>query len=132
MTTLKNNLSGFLLLVILFIPTAIASAQENAQGLHSHIKLIMFQELGCQYCERWNAEIGVIYSKTPEGQFAPLMRVFRDDSRTKHIANINYSPTFVIMRDDREIGRIVGYPGEEFFWAWLKEILEKAGFKPVS
>ena len=95
-------------------------------------KLIMFEELGCEYCDLWNEEIGAFYSKTPEGSFAPLTRVFQGDPRVAHIKRVIYTPTFVVLHGDREIGRILGYPGEEFFWAFLGDILEKAGFKPSS
>ncbi|MEM6988824.1 MAG: hypothetical protein AAF499_20155 [Pseudomonadota bacterium] len=33
------------------------------------------------------------------------------------------SPVFVLWHAGREIGRIVGYPGEEFFWPMLNELL---------
>ena len=36
-----------------------------------------------------------------------------------------YTPTFLLMSDSREIGRIEGYPGEDFFWALLNQILDK-------
>jgi len=95
-------------------------------------KLIMFEELGCEYCDLWNEQIGVTYPNTPEGRFAPLTRVFKGDRSVSHIKRVIYTPTFVVMQGNKEIGRILGYPGEEFFWAFLGEILEKAGFKPAS
>ena len=29
---------------------------------------------------------------------------------------IRYTPTFVLAEDGKEVGRIEGYPGDEFFW----------------
>ena len=92
----------------------------------------MFERLGCEYCDLWNEEIGETYAKTREGQFAPLKRVFQGDASVKSIKRIIYTPTFVIMKGDREVGRILGYSGEDFFWLFLKENLVKAGFKPLS
>ena len=132
----KHNFLGLLFLLLLLIsamtgaPAVLVSETRAEPG--STVKLIMIEELGCPYCELWNEEVGVIYPKTPEGKFAPLSRYYKGDRRAGHIGEIAYTPTFVIMQGDREVGRIVGYPGEEFFWAWLKEILAKAGFKPVS
>jgi hypothetical protein len=34
---------------------------------------------------------------------------------------VRYSPTFVVVMDGREIGRIEGYPGEAFFWGLLEK-----------
>ena len=36
-----------------------------------------------------------------------------------------YTPTFVMVHDGKEYGRIRGYPGEDFFWGLLSVIIEK-------
>ena len=41
------------------------------------------------------------------------------------IANAPPAPTFVLVEDGRELGRIEGYPGEDFFWGLLGKLLEK-------
>ena len=38
-------------------------------------ELVLFETEGCEWCEQWNENIGVIYAKTAEGKFAPLRRV---------------------------------------------------------
>ena len=35
-----------------------------------------------------------------------------------------YTPTFILVEGGQEIGRIEGYPGEDFFWGLLKMMLE--------
>ena len=35
-------------------------------------------------------------------------------------------PTFVMLNDGRETGRIEGYPGDEFFWPLLNELIDTA------
>jgi len=91
-------------------------------------ELVMFEEDGCPWCERWNEEIGVVYDRTREGRLAPLRRVdmhapLPEDLRGLKLAS--YSPTFVVVSNGREVGRILGYPGEDFFWDMLDKILEK-------
>ena len=45
-------------------------------------ELLMFDDPGCVWCRRWNAEIAPSYPKTREGQQAPLRRVpIRDQAR---------------------------------------------------
>jgi hypothetical protein len=96
-------------------------------------QLVMFEAAGCPYCARWNREIAPIYPKTDEGKRAPLRRVDIAAPRPPDLAAIRgivYTPTFVLMDRGREIGRIVGYPGEELFWWRLGELthaLEPAG-----
>lgn len=91
-------------------------------------ELLMFEENGCQWCERWNAEIGPIYPKTAEGKQAPLRRVDIHGTYPREIAlssRPQFTPTFVLVEGGREIGRIEGYPGEDFFWGLLGRILSK-------
>ena len=91
-------------------------------------ELIMFEAAGCPYCARWNREIAPIYPKTEEGKRAPLRRVDIAAPRPADlagIANIVYTPTFVLLEDGREIGRIVGYRGDEVFWSLLAELFVK-------
>ncbi|MAF49413.1 MAG: hypothetical protein QGH73_06960 [Rhodospirillales bacterium] len=95
-------------------------------------ELVMFEEEGCEWCQVWNETIAPVYPKTPEGGFAPLRRVDISDDQPKdlqHINGVHFTPTFVIMDGGKEVGRIIGYPGEEFFWGLLEEILRKAGFE---
>lgn len=90
--------------------------------------LLMFEDQGCPYCERWKAEIGPIYPKTSEAEIAPLMIIDVDDPLP---AGINlestpiYTPTFVLIHDGQEIDRLLGYPGEDFFWFLVDRMLLK-------
>lgn len=91
-------------------------------------RLMMAEETGCIWCEQWNVEIGPIYPKTAEGRAAPLER-FDIDSPPDDIQfsrPINFTPTFILVRDGVEVGRIDGYPGEDFFWGLLGTLLKSA------
>ncbi|MGI9383789.1 MAG: hypothetical protein ACR2PO_11600, partial [Methyloligellaceae bacterium] len=103
----------------------------HADAATRGVTLVMFDSPLCEYCELWDQEIGVVYDKTPEGRFAPLRRVTKD--RGPHgIGNLRaiiYTPTFVVVKDGREVGRITGYPGEDFFWPMLADILGRVGFR---
>jgi thioredoxin-related protein len=97
-------------------------------------ELIMFEQFGCEWCEVWNAEVGTIYAKTDEGRRASLRRVDIDDDRPADLAGIRgvrYTPTFVVMDRGREVGRILGYPGEDMFYGLLNQILKKVP-KPTT
>ena len=91
-------------------------------------QLIMVEETYCEWCERWNEEIGVIYHKTPEGKRAPLRRVDMSDGMPDGVrfkGRANFTPTFILVEDGAEVGRIEGYPGEHFFWPMLGQLLKK-------
>lgn len=91
-------------------------------------ELIMFEQDYCEWCEQWNEDIGVFYAKTSEGKRAPLRRVNIHDPLPEDISSVRverFTPTFVLVDKGVEIGRIRGYPGEDFFWGLLAQLIKK-------
>ena len=81
---------------------------------------------GLRRCARWNEEIAPIYPKTPEGRAAPLQRLDVHDAPPETLQfarSLHFTPTFVLMVDGVEASRIEGYPGEDFFWGLLGQML---------
>lgn len=95
----------------------------------SAVVLVMVEDRGCQYCARWESEVGLSYIKSAEGKFAHLVRRNRKHPQVVALSNIIYSPTFVLLADGRELGRIVGYQGADLFWIELAPLVAKAGFR---
>ena len=91
------------------------------------VELVMVDQRGCIYCERWEAEIGPIYPKTSEGRFAPLRRVdIRDVAQDVDLKRrVVFTPTFLVVEEGVELTRLEGYVGEDFFWPLLDEILRE-------
>ena len=118
--------SGALALVLLLV--APWATWGSAPGGAQAAELVMFETLGCPWCMAWDKEVGVIYHKTAEGRTAPLRRLDIGDPRLPELAalpGILYTPTFVLMDGGREVGRIVGYPGEDLFWGLLGELFQR-------
>lgn len=109
---LKNTLAILLTLVV--FPLA-AQATE----------LVMVDDDGCVWCARWEEEVGPAYPKSTEGQFAPLRKInIRDITDEIEVARrVNFTPTFLIVQDGREIARIEGYPGAHFFFPLVEQLL---------
>ena len=89
-------------------------------------ELVMIDQKGCHWCAKWDEEIGTIYPITEEGQRAPLRRVniraLPDD--LTFASKPVFTPTFILVHDGRELGRIEGYPGEDFFWPLITQLLD--------
>jgi len=98
-------------------------------------ELVMVEQPGCEWCERWNEEIAPAYPKTTEGKFAPLRRVDlrRMPPSLAITRRVNFTPTFLIVEDGQEIARLEGYPGENFFWPVLAKLLmDNTDFNPAT
>lgn len=92
-------------------------------------ELVMFESEGCPWCALWHRQIGPIYPKTKEATLLPLRRVDIGAMRpaeSGQIGPVRYTPTFVAVANGREVGRIVGYPGEDHFWAALEQLHAQA------
>ena len=98
-----------------------------AEAQQPERRLLMFDADGCEFCERWQREVGIIYAKTREGALAPLQVAKLGDALPIGVhlgAAVRYTPTFVVLNaDGKEIGRITGYIGEEQFWSLLEALL---------
>jgi hypothetical protein len=89
-------------------------------------QLVMVEQPGCVYCERWDAEIAPAYTKTAEGRFAPLVRADLSSGPPDGIEydrRVVFTPTFVLVDNGEEKARLEGYPGEDFFWPLLSQLL---------
>ena len=93
----------------------------------SEVELLMVEARGCIYCERWHAEVGPGFPATAEGKFAPLRRIDISDPFPDAINLTSrpvFTPTFILLAKGQEIGRIEGYPGEDFFWGLFARLLQ--------
>lgn len=91
-------------------------------------ELLMFESHGCPWCLMWHREIGPIYPKTPESKIAPLRRIMLSKEMPLDIslsAPVVATPTFVLVEDGKEIGRLTGYKDEASFWGLLGVLLQK-------
>ncbi|MGM4917409.1 thioredoxin fold domain-containing protein [Tardiphaga sp. 813_E8_N1_3] len=109
---LKTSLIATLLVMTAALSPCIADASE----------LLMFERDGCVWCARWNREIAPVYDKTDEAKLLPLRRIDMDRDKSPGVAlasPVRFTPTFLIVDNGREIGRITGYMNDESFWSLL-------------
>ena len=106
-------------LLLLLVATGWSSAPAAAG------ELLMIRRDGCSWCEAWDRDIGPVYDKSNLGKRAPIrmIDIGRRPAHPQLKAPVIYTPTFVLVEHDLEIGRIEGYPGEGFFWSLLERLL---------
>ena len=99
--------------------------QNEAQGGDFH--LIMFTSEDCPACQAWEREIGSVYKKSDYQVDFPLTRVnFSAGAPRWLVINepLRGTPTFVIIENGQEIGRIKGFTDPEMFWWQLSSFKE--------
>ena len=112
----------------IFISSVAAVLMFSLLQNSSASELIMFNADYCSWCHKWDDEIGVIYSLTPESCQAPIRKVETGDQLPDSISineSVQYTPTFVLIHNQSEVGRIVGYQGQDFFWPMLNDLIEQ-------
>lgn len=106
------------------LPLALLSLVWLSAGPVKSAELVMFERDGCVWCLRWNREIGAVYDRTDEGRRLPLRRVNAGRPPGFALAGpVIYAPTFVVVDNGREIGRITGYAGQDSFWGLLGKLI---------
>lgn len=113
------------LAVVLLCVTG-APGSVRAQDL----QLLMVEQAGCYYCRIFNRDMAPIYETSAEGKLAPLVHVQLRDPLPEGItlASIPFvTPTFILLGPDgMEIERLTGFPGEDFFWSYIGDMIATA------
>lgn len=117
---------GGLIAAIGFIPRT--QAQVTA-GFRGRTVLLMVDSPDCIYCRRWERDVEQAYLASAEGRFAPLEKRDKRHPDLQGFQGLRYTPTFLLLVDGQETGRITGYPGADFFWGEIGALLQRQGFK---
>ena len=120
--TRRITLFSFLFLLLAVFNTS--GGIGPAKAADSRGQLVMITSSHCPWCEAFEDDVGKGYDRTEEALIYPLRRhdfyqKIPDD--LAHLTPATMTPTFIVMRDGVEVGRIVGYPGAELFWWRLSE-----------
>jgi len=117
-----------LALLLLLVGAAILSPVMHPGSKAQAAELIYFNSPACSVCEQWDEEVGVLYSKTAEAQVLPLRTHNIHDDKPAELAFIKgvvFTPTFVMIENGQEVGRIVGYVKDYFFWEQMSGLVKK-------
>lgn len=91
------------------------------------LELVMFTQPGCPYCRHWERAVEPVYVRSDEGKRAPLVkRDIRAPRMDLRLAEpVIYTPTFVLIDNGTETGRITGYISDDMFWGLLGKMLDR-------
>lgn len=107
--------------------SAVLPANAFAQAFSGRNALLMVDDPACVYCRKWMREVSQGYQASAEGRAFPLVRRNRGHADLAVFQGVIYTPTFLVLAKGREVGRIVGYTGADFFWADVERIIASVG-----
>ena len=112
---------AFMLKFILVVFSLLVSTTNLSAEDQTPQELVFVTSDHCPFCKAWEREVGKIYGSTPYARQARLRRVdiAEVDSALSELAtDIFGTPTFLILENNMEVGRIEGYQSSDlFFWA---------------
>jgi hypothetical protein len=101
-------------------------ASAIAEGIAA---LIMIERQDCPWCRRWLREVGQrSWDLSDLGKRAPLRRVDVGEglpAEYRFLRNWRFTPTFVLVVGETEIGRIIGYQADLFFWQQAEALISR-------
>ncbi|TDW34554.1 hypothetical protein LY39_03337 [Roseinatronobacter bogoriensis subsp. barguzinensis] len=113
-----------------FVLAMVLSLFGGAAAQAQDLRLIMVEQAGCYYCRVFNRDIAPIYEKSTEGLAAPLVHVQLRGELPEGVTLDSrpfVTPTFILIGPDgAEIERLTGFPGEDFFWPYISDMIATA------
>lgn len=116
-------------------PLALAAAVEPATDrtaahapLDGSVQLVVFEAEGCVYCNLFRRHVLPAYSASPRGREVPLRFLdlnAPDAGRVGLEAPVDLLPTAVLLRNNREVGRIPGYVAPESFFHAVNHLMSR-------
>jgi thioredoxin-related protein len=106
---------------------AARTLERDALPSGDGFELIVFEVEGCSYCQLFRRDILPTYAQSPRAAEVPIRFVDLNlgTRGVKLDGPIEVVPTAVLVRDNREAGRIAGYAGPESFFRMMRFLLGK-------
>lgn len=98
----------------------------------SELELLMLEHTFCQFCKQFDREVAPDYASSAVGKLAPLRRIDLKDPWPADLVDVKtdrLTPTFILINQGQEAGRLRGYPGPEKFWKLLNMMLSSVGIQ---
>ncbi len=128
-----RSIAAFVLaitLLVMSLSSGNAGIDRDAPVANSaNMQLIVMEAEGCIYCNVFRRDVLPSYEASERGKDLPVRFVDVNDVAKTAIelqSPIDILPTFVVTKDNREIGRIPGYMGPEDFFHSIAYLLSSS------
>ncbi len=90
------------------------------------LELVMISSKSCFYCKAFMKEVGKSYDREDLPLAITYRKCYKIDGKKNCLkTGAHFIPTFVIVDDGEEVGRIVGYTGKWNFFHNLDKMLDE-------
>lgn len=121
---------GLLIFCVGFVaslPTSQAARDtQTPPQISTNLQLVVLEVKGCVYCDVFRRQLLETYKSSKQGKKAPIRFVDINDPALGDLGltePIGMVPTFVMLEDNQEIGRIPGLMGHQDFFRAIDYIL---------
>lgn len=97
--------------------------------LDGALQIVVFEAPGCLHCNLFRRYVLPAYSASPRARDVPLRFLDLNEKDSANLgldAPVDMVPTAVLLRNNREVGRIPGYVGPENFFHAVSHLLAVA------
>ncbi len=115
---------GYLAMALVGAVFAQTVVQQTKEQIETTYELIMFKTSICNHCAVFDQDVAELYKSHSLAKKAPWVNVNLDDAGTGkyHLSKpIEMVPTFVIMKNGKEIGRLPGVIDKFMFLAFVRD-----------
>ena len=115
---------GYLAMALVGAVLAQTVVQQTKEQIETTYELIMFKTSICNHCAVFDQDVAELYKSHSLAKIAPWVNVNLDDAGTGkyHLSKpIDMVPTFVIMKNGKEIGRLPGVIDKFMFLAFVRD-----------
>ncbi len=95
----------------------------------SNLELIVMEAPGCTYCELFRRDVLPSYQASERAKDMPIRFLDINDAIPEALgldSDIDIVPTFVVIKNHKEVGRIPGYMGPEYFFHSINHLVSTA------
>jgi len=129
---MPKSLRNLALMLMLALPTMPGHAGLNTDApipASGEFQLVVLEADGCNYCALFRRDVLPAYETSERGKDMPVRFVDVNEVGAANLdldGPVDVVPTFVVMKHNKEIGRIPGYVGPESFFHTINYLIEAA------
>lgn len=92
----------------------------------AQLELVVIEAPGCDYCDVFRRDVLPTYQASEQAKDVPIRFIDINDEAASEVglnSPVNVVPTFVVLKNNREIGRIPGYTGPDVLFQAIKHLV---------